>query len=594
MSYREDLNNIDHDLGKLHTYISDYLIQIAGASYVGTQAFKGALERLLIPYSGTQIEFIKTNFGNDVREPMVAYWILKLLGQRNPPEYEDGQDEINILNQMLYTPGRVVPGVNADNIVANNFNITAAVSLLTKIYLMRTLVENYTVIRNYIDNNKENVDQNFPELNTLTLAWLKNEFAQIRDIATKPNTAVTSLYGWAPIPAPTKAVPALKMPVPAVAAAVPSSPVVLPASPVRPDPAPIRSPVYAPHHPVPAPYAPVRPVPAPSYPAYAPPRHAAHSGHMPPPPPSGGISNWQAFMYAHHNTPWYARFSLYRVFNNDAFFNVTPNASLIPSLFYNLLFWLQIPLIVDLITDILRTSFEAVKSNTLYLLGRGNFFDFFKHSIHLAFGLTLLILSPLLVAGSIILGLTSLPIIAVNELVKSMHLPWIVENISSLALRMADAVKDLALIAAGLFYFSNFLGSFAIGSQLLTNVGLNALLPFFSGPFGALAVTVGASILLVPPLTMTVLAGVRILENTLGAIFHGVGKILRFSHSADIDEVNVDDAGARLGDLLARRRDRVDATHPAREFRPSRRNAHSRNDDNPHDEVRPSRRIRVR
>jgi hypothetical protein len=576
MSNREDLNNIDHDLGKLIIHVAEYIKQIAGDSYIGSQQFKGTLDRVLIPYSDTQLDFIKSALPEGSREPMQAYWILKLFGQRDTPQHQDIQDELDILNQLLYKPGRHVPGLNQDKITANGYDLTPLVSLLTKMKLFRFLVENHTVIKNYIDNNKDNIDRNYPELNTQTLDWLKGEFTKIRDIAAKPNAHVPYAYGTAPVAI--KALPALKIPVPvdarAAVGAPPRAPYVAPYVPPR-------APYVAPYVP---PYVPPR---APYVAPYIPPR----GGHYVPPP---RLSNWQAFIAAHMNTSWFDRFSFSRLFKNDGIFDVTPNASVISFAFYNLLFWLQIPLLIEVSKDIVSSSFESFKNNTLYMVGSGNYFDFFKHAFDTTFAVTKIIFSPLLIAGSFALGLTSLPFAILNNVVQEVNLPRILQGTLSLALKLTDVAKDLALIGAGLFYYSNFLGSFAIGPQILAKVGLTALTPFVSAPLGALALTVCATAVLLPPTTMIVLASVRTMNNAMNAMFSGLGRIVRFNHTPDREVVHAQGRGARLGDYLAHRPAHgMDADVPARELRFGRR-VHQREENIAHDDARPVRRIRVR
>lgn len=587
MSNREDLNNIDHDLGKLHTYVAEYIKQVIGGSYIGHQQFKGTLDRVLIPYSDTQLEFIKGNFANEVREPMQAYWILKILGQRNAPENEELQDELNILNQLLYKPGRIVPGLNQDNIISNGYDFTSLVALLTKIKLIRYLVENHTVIKNYIDNNKDTIDRNYPELNTQTIDWLKGEFTKIRDIAIKPSDHVTSTYGRAP--APNKALPALKISVPADARPAPVLPRPIPEPSV-----PSRAPYVAPY--VPPSVPPRAPYVAPYVPPYVPPRAPyvpPRGGYYVPPPPR--LSNWQSFLQADRNTSWFDRFSFSRLFNNDGVFDVTPQAGFISSIFYNLIFWSNLSLSVRLTKDIFVNALTTIADVIRYPFGRGRFTDVVEHAVNLSMALGMLLVSPLLVVAPLLLALTSLPILAVGKGLSALPLPSLVSGIISKLTDVVDAAKDTFIIGTSLYFLSNYLGSFAFGPQLLAKLGLATFLPPLSTPFFALSLAVTATFIVIPIASTLLLTTARTLVNLVGPGFKGMASLLRFNHAPEREVVHASERGARLGDYLAHRpAHRMDADDaPARELRLGQRGIPRRDEDNA-DNARPVRRFRVR
>ncbi|MBS0288240.1 MAG: hypothetical protein JSR17_13155 [Proteobacteria bacterium] len=245
----ENINKIDADLIQISVYIQDYLVQIAGGAHIHNKSVSDQVSRFLIPYAETQLGFIADAQEAGLKEVQTAHWIMKLLSNNEKPAQEDIQDELNILHDLLHAPGRQIAGYGGDSITILHYNATSLIKICTRITLLHNLCGNFNIIQNFIAQNQERVDREFPELKNLTQEWLMAQFNAVKRVA---HRAKDEVGGWAPAsnkpfpnvggenlePAAPPMMPAPPMPAPDPYAYLPArhrlgSPVPIPASPPR-------------------------------------------------------------------------------------------------------------------------------------------------------------------------------------------------------------------------------------------------------------------------------------------------------------------------------------------------------------------------
>ncbi len=123
---------------------------------------------------------------------MAAIYIQLLNAKTLPP---NASDEIIDVYKALYTPGKLLPpGNGPDNILMDDtphagiglknqkYDITVLASTLTKITMLRVLIERYEAIQKFSHDNPHEVN--------LTPAWLQKQFDEVTKIAQTPQNYV--------------------------------------------------------------------------------------------------------------------------------------------------------------------------------------------------------------------------------------------------------------------------------------------------------------------------------------------------------------------------------------------------------------------
>ena len=541
------LKKINEDLEALQKYNLEYLRQISGNNYLAGKLCKDLIERDLLPFIDVQIYDFMAK-ANDTKSEMInVFWLSKLLTQANLPANinENIADEMAIVHKGLYTPGLVVNqdmGRNtytgANLIVNNAHDITKLIETAVRISILRYIVENFNLVQDYVAANDAEIEQHYKELKTINLKWIETQFQAIKTVAIQPNKFVKPTAISGAIPAPLKPAPTVGGA--PVTTTVPQSTIAVPAAPkvlnnhVRPF---FGLPSYTIYD------TPPRYSSAPSRPHYSPSRTTDGSRYAPTVP---RLSPWQQFWQTHDNTSLSERFGLTRLFRYNNEVNPASNASFFMNLIYRLLFWLHLPIIWEGIS-ILFEGMQSVSSKSMRFLKGENRLSSLLIIIPQVSLLALLWLhAPLLIVGSFILGLTSLPAIIFQRFIENSRLPHLMQAVALGSLLKVDAIKDIAFIAGGTFLWSKVLGiGLSAVSTPLATVGFT--IPFLTVPFVPLLVASATAALVALPVVAFLASGRAF--NAVTGIFGGRSR--RADHISNDSDLEQERLNVRLGNVLS-------------------------------------------